>query len=158
MRKFFSAAVLAAFLSILTSGCYTRFGRSEPPTGERLYQREYIYDDPYYRDYYPYPLFFGFPYYDYGFFYSPWWYDPGYYYYDDDYRNSTKFKRSRDHNGVSPSIPSGGIIQPSPPPPDPPSSGEVKIRSGSGDGQQSGNDSNQSTKGNSDGKSARRRR
>ena len=156
MRKLISTAVLAAFFSLFLSGCYTQLKGPEPKTSERTYHEEYYYDNsPYYWGDYCYPAFFGFPYYNYGFFFSPWWYDPGFYYYDgNDNFGSSKFLRSRRHDDVQPSPPSGVIIQQ----PNPPSDGGVKGRSGDGGRPSSGGNDQQPKKTDSDGKSTRGRR
>lgn len=161
MRRLIPTAVLAVFLSLFISGCYTQLKGPEPRTGERTYEGDYYrgdYSPYYYWDDYWYPSFFGFPYYNYGFFYSPWWYDPGfyYYYYGNGNLGTSKALRDRGHDGLQPSPPAGVIIRQPDSPPAPSDGG--KARSGDEGRPSSGGNDQQPKKTNSEGKTTRTRR
>lgn len=129
MRRVFFAALLAAFLSVTISGCYTKFEAPQPSYGERGEQYD---DDVYYDDYYYYggygnypfycyygwqgPFFYAYPYYSYGYFYSPWWYDPWYYYYGDDY-STRLYKKGVRSRRIDQTIYNPPSFDPSPSPP-----------------------------------------
>lgn len=83
MKRVFLSALVAVFLSLSISGCYTKLKGSAPATGERVYNDTY-YDDYYGDSYAPYnyhngwygSYLYGYPSFDH--FYSPWWYNPNY--------------------------------------------------------------------------------
>jgi len=148
MRKFFSAALLAAFFSLTISGCYTKFEAPQPSYGEQAEQYD---DDVYYDDYdvypgyghYPFyfsygwqgPFLYAYPYFSYGYFYSPWWYDPWYYYYGDSY-STRLYKKAVRNRRIDQTIYNPPSFNPSPSPPFRPA-GTVRSNS-SGGGQTSG--------------------
>jgi hypothetical protein len=126
MKRLFFAALLAAFLSVTISGCYTKFEAPQPSYGDRTQQYD---DDSYYYScwgygaypFYSYygwqgPYFYAYPYYSYGYFYSPWWYDPWYYYYGDDY-STRSYKKAVRNRSVDQTIYNPPSFNPAPSPP-----------------------------------------
>jgi hypothetical protein len=163
MKRAYMTALVAVFLSLTITGCYTKLKGPEPGTGvENNSYNEY----PYYYDNYYNPLFFqngwyspyyfGSPSY-FGNFYYPWWYDP--YYYNDgtyggDHFGGNKAIRGRGVNGDLPPIPSGGYVAPSPPSPP---SGQSQPPSTSSPSKPNGNQGSSGDNGNSGGKATRGR-
>jgi hypothetical protein len=155
MKRSLVTALVAVFLSIAVSGCYTKLKSPGPRTGETYYydDYDYWYSSPYFYHYGWYsPYFYGYPLY-YGYFYAPWWYDPWYYYGDGGYYDgrtpSRKEIRRRNPGDDLPPVP-GGSYSPSPPSQ---GSGSSSQPPASGDKQRQGNDN-----GNSSGKATRGRR
>ncbi len=170
MRRTVMTALVAVFLSLAVTGCYTKLKGPEPRTGIEPYS-DYYYNYPYGGYYTPFyfqygwysPYSFGYPSF-YGGFYNPWFYNP--YYYDDGYYHDhggyPPGKEPRTRRGLRsgqelPQVPSGSYVPPSSPssgqsgqgyqpPPPPPSSGNQ----GSTSGDDKGNSS--------DGKATRSRR
>jgi hypothetical protein len=159
MKRVIMAALLAVFLSLIVSGCYTKLKRPEPSTGDRYYGDYYNND---YRDYYGYwgsyfyyngwysPYFYTYPYY-YGYFNRPWYYDPWWWnYYGGDGGRRSSGKSMRRGRGDTDLPPSPGYTPPSQPssggqgyqtpPPSPPSGGNARPNT------DSGNDSGKSTR------------
>jgi hypothetical protein len=163
MKRTVMTALVAVFLSLAVTGCYTKLKGPEPGTGLETYPN-YYYEYPYYGGYYnPFyfqygwysPFYFGYPSF-YGGFYNPWWYDP--YYYGDGYNHDGGYppgKEPRERRGQGPgrqlpAVPSGTYVPtppPStgqsgqdyqPPPSPPPSSGNQGSSSGNDNGNSSG--------------------
>ena len=123
MKRLIATALAAVFLSMGIQGCYTVLKKSEPATGEKVYNNSEYYPPDYnYYDYYS-PYFFSYGWYNNPFyfaypgyfdsFYRPWWYDPNYYYDGGYYNNgqspSNKGSRGR---GDMPSVPGGNYTPP----------------------------------------------
>jgi hypothetical protein len=159
MKRVIFTALLAVFLLLAVSGCYTKLKKVEPSTGERQYGDYYYQNDwdyygywsPYYYHYGWYsPNFYVYPSY-YGYFYRPWYYDPWWWnYYDGggDGRSSgdKNIRRGRTRGDSDlPPVPGGTYTVPStppsgdagyqapPPPQPPPSGGDAKPNKGSDD-------------------------
>jgi hypothetical protein len=129
MRKLFQAALLAAFLSVTISGCYTKFEAPRPSYGERVEREDvdnYYDDDYFYGGYGNYPFYsyygwqgpylYAYPYYSFGYFYSPWWYDPWYYYYGD-YYSTRLYQKAVRNRRIDDTIYNPPAYNPSPSPP-----------------------------------------
>lgn len=162
MRRFLTAALMAAFLMIGLSGCYTKLKGPEPGTGYQPhgYSDYYWYGyDGYWDYYYNYcyrgawfnPYIFGYPGY-YGYFYSPWWYDP--WYGSDEVRSYDKSVRYRRSNTAPPP---GGFSAPAPAPSNPSSGGVIISKPARSGGQEGGQRQSGGSRGSS-GKSTRGRR
>lgn len=151
MKRVILTALVAVFLSLAISGCYTKLKKPEPSAGDINYGGSYYYNDDW--DFYGYwspylyhygwysPYFYTYPSY-YGYFYRPWYYDPWWWYNNgggDNGRTPSgkQIRRGRGTGNDPMQVPGGSYNPPSapsggdrgyqaPPPSTPPSSGGAK--------------------------------